>query len=278
MLYPAVLSAVWYVWPSFPENLLVMQVVTLCFAAATVALGYLYLVRFGYFSRTIAATAGLLCATAPYFLYFAVLTLAEMPFALFSLAALWGVESFLVRPEMTRRAQSGRGAVLALPFLCRSIGATLIVSSLWVLLRNRRPLRWYAVGAACLATPWILWSLAGRGIWNQNPLDGYYTDYLGCWSSTGLSMVGRVFSKNALMTAHGSAELPLEGLAEPFARWLGPENTFVLLIGVGLAPWLAMIPGLRRNRACLGCWPRTWPPCSSGRGLPTDFWCRSCPI
>jgi hypothetical protein len=150
---------------------------------------------------------------------------------------------------MTRRRQFAWGCVLGLPFLCRSIGATLIVSGLWVLLRHRRPLRWYAAGIACTVLPWILWSTAGRGIWNQNPVDGYYTDYFGCWSSTGVSMAGRVISQNALMIAHGSAELPLEGAATFVAPWLGPPVTNTLLMVIGLVAWLALISDLVKYRA-----------------------------
>ncbi len=249
IVYPAVLSIVWYVWPGFPENLVAMQALTLLFGAATVALGYLYVVRFAYFSRTIAASAGVVCATAPYFLYFAVQTMAEMPFALLSIVALWGVESYLLRADMAKRTQFAWGAALALPFLCRTIGAVLLVAGLGVLLCRRRPLRWYAAGAACAALPWIVWSMAGRGIWDQNPVDGYYTDYLGCWSSTGLTMVGRVFSKNLLMMAHGSAALPFEGLSVDLGAVIGRGNTAALMILAGLTPWLAMIPDLRRGRA-----------------------------
>ena len=248
VLYPALLSAVWYLWPIFPENLIAMQVLTLAFAAATSALVYLYLVRFGYFSRSIAAAAGVVCATVPYFLYFAVQTMAEMPFALATVAALWGVELLDLRRQTSKRGQFGWGMLLAVPFLCRSIGATIVVTSLWVLWRNGRPLRWVTAGAACAAAPWVLWSLLGRGIWDSNPVDGYYTDYLGCWSSTGLAMVARVFSRNAVMIAHGSTELPLEGVSALVGPWLGRGYTFIVLAVLGLAPWLAMMPDLRKNR------------------------------
>jgi hypothetical protein len=248
-LYAAVLSIVWHFWPSFPDNVVVMQVVTLCFAAASAALAYLYLVRFGYCTRTVAAASVLICATASYFLYYAVLTMAEMPFVLFTLVALWGVEGFLLRPEMTKRAQFGWGCVLGLPFLCRTIGATVIVSSLWVLWRHKRPLRWYACGVAMAVLPWIVWSSLGRGVWDRNPVDGYYTDYVGCWSSTGLSMVGQVVWTNALMVAYGSAEQPLEGLAVFMEIWFGRAMTSALLMAAGLMVWLTMISDLRRGRA-----------------------------
>ena len=248
-IYPAILSVVWHFWPSFPGNLVVMQALTLCFGAAAVATGYLYLVRFGYCSRRISSGAALACATAPYFLYFAVHTMAEMPFALFMLFGLWGVERFVECPEAPRRKQFAWGCVLALPFLCRTIGVTLIVAGLWVLWRHGRPLRWYAAGVVCAAIPWVVWSAAGRGIWDQNPVDGYYTDYFGCWSSTGVSMVGRVFSKNALLIAHGSAEMPLEGVAAFVGPWLGLSFTTSLMMVIGMGVWLTMISDLSKCRA-----------------------------
>jgi hypothetical protein len=136
----------------------------------------------GYFSRQIAA-AGLVCATASYF-FLSVPTMAEMPFALCSLFALWGLENFLLRGEMMRRGQFGGGILLALPFLCRTIGATLVVSGLLVLLLHRRPLRWYAAGVLCASLPWIAWSFLGRGIWEQNRWR-VRTDYLGCHRAPG---------------------------------------------------------------------------------------------
>ncbi|HUE70202.1 MAG TPA: hypothetical protein VMP01_04870 [Pirellulaceae bacterium] len=268
ILYPAILSVIWRAWPNFPDNLVVMQGLTLLSAAFTVALGYLYLVRFGYFTRALAASAGMVCATAPFFLYFAVQTMAEMPFALLSLVALWGVESHVRQAEMPRRSQLVWGVALALPFLCRTIGATVVVSGLWVLLLHRRPLRYFAIGAACAAAPWIAWSLLGRGIWEQNRIEGYYTDYFGCWTSTGLSLVGRVFFTNALMVAQGSGDLSLEGASAVLEAAIGRKSAFFVLMIVGLTPWLAMIPDLRRGRvlpwilaAYLGAvllWP--WPP------------------
>jgi hypothetical protein len=248
-IYPAMLAVVWHLWPEFPDNLLAMQALTLCFAAAAVAVGFLYLVRFGYCSRKIAAGAGLICATSPYFLYFAVHTMAEMPFALLSIFGLWGVESFARRPEMNRRGQFAWGCMLGVPFLCRTIGATLIVAGLWVLWRQRRRLRWYAAGVLCAVVPWILFSAAGRGIWDQNPVDGYYTDYFGCWSSTGVSLIGRVISLNGLMIAHGSVDLPLEGVSVFVRPWLGSSAAGGLFLFVGLATWVAMIPDLIKNRA-----------------------------
>ncbi|MEX2025801.1 MAG: glycosyltransferase family 39 protein, partial [Pirellulaceae bacterium] len=248
VVYPALLAAVWRLWPEFPANLVLMQGITLLTAAGTVALAYLYVVRFDYFSRPIAAGAGLLCATAPTFLYFGVQTMAEMPFALLSIVALWGLELAVQRAGSSRLSQFTVGLLLVLPFLCRTIGVTLVVAGLGVLLWNKRPLRWSLAGVMALTVPWILWSLAGRGIWDKSRVDGYYTDYLGCWSSTGVSMFGSVFLWNSLTIAKGSGEYVLEGLNALLEMHLGPGRTLVLIAPLGIIPWVAMTNGLRRGR------------------------------
>src|SRR5262249_49329994 len=140
ILYPALLAAVWRVWPKFPDNLLAMKGITLFSGAAAVGLAYLYVVRFGYVRRGAAAGAGLLCGTAPFLVYWCAQTMAEMPFALLSVVALWALDRQLLRPGAPGRVLFSLGVLLALPFLCRAIGATLIVASLWVLFRSGRPL------------------------------------------------------------------------------------------------------------------------------------------
>jgi hypothetical protein len=258
VVYPALLAAIWRLWPAFPENLVLMQGMTLLTAAAAVALGYLYFVRFGYFSRAVSAGAGLICATAPTFLYFGVQTMAEMPFALLSIAAMWGVEHECGRtadckmPDASHPARRLRsalvGVLLALPFLCRTIGVTLIVAGIGVLYWNKRPLRWTMAGLLTLTLPWLMWSLAGRGNWEQSRVDGYYTDYMGCWSSTGLSMFGSVFLWNTVMIVRGSGEYLLEGLAAVSESHLGAGRTLILTASLGIVPWIAMATGLRQVR------------------------------
>ncbi|HEY3394917.1 MAG TPA: hypothetical protein VGK58_19590, partial [Lacipirellulaceae bacterium] len=247
-LYPAALAAVYSFWPTFPENLLAMQIVTLLCGAATVALSYLYLVRFGYCSRGVAAAGAMMCATASFFLYFCVLAMAEMPFALLSVIALWALDTHLEGYGASRRRQFRLGLLLALPFLCRTIGAVFIVSSVAVLWRAWRPVRACLVGAAIAALPWILWSLVGRGVWDRNPIDGYYTDYVGCWSSTGFDMLIPVFRANALWVAIGSSGLVCEGLWAACEPYLASNWCEIILAAAGLIPWLMIIRPLSQGR------------------------------
>jgi hypothetical protein len=249
ILYPAALAAICAIWRSFPDNILAMQIFTLLCGAAVVALGYLYLVRFGYCERGVAAAGGVICATGSFFLYFCVQTMPGLPFALLTISALWALERHLEHPRTSRWAQFGLGLLLAMPFLCRTIGAVFILSSVAVLYRSRRPTRWCLAGVATAVLPWILWSLLGRGIWDRDPIDGYYTDYIGCWSSTGVNMIGRVFCSNALLVARGSGRFTCEGLAAAVRPLLDPELRTLILVSVGSIPWLMMVRPLRQGRA-----------------------------
>ena len=65
IIYPALLALVWKIWPVFPDNLVLMQWLTLLAGAAAVGLSYLYLIRFSYFSAGIACAAGLLAGYLP---------------------------------------------------------------------------------------------------------------------------------------------------------------------------------------------------------------------
>ncbi len=44
IILPALLSVIWKLWPSFPDNILAMQWLTLTFAGLAIGLSYLYLV------------------------------------------------------------------------------------------------------------------------------------------------------------------------------------------------------------------------------------------
>ena len=76
-LYPAVLAILWRLWPVFPDNLVLLQGFSLICTASSVAIAFLYLVRFGYFTSREAASASLISATSPVLLYFATQTLSE---------------------------------------------------------------------------------------------------------------------------------------------------------------------------------------------------------
>ena len=232
ILYPALLALVWKLWPNFPANLLLMKWLSVLCGAATVALAYLFLRRFNYFSGGVALAAGLLCATSSSFLYFTSQTLSEIPFALLTIPALWAIEAAQIRaPSFRRGRQFGSGVLLGLPFLCRVIGVALAPAGLLLLYYWRRPLRWVILGAAVVMVPWILWMLPGLGAWHHDPVTGYYTDYSGWWGSIGPALLAKVAAGNLIFIVWSIAKLSLQGLNQ----WLAH---------VALWPILATVLGL----------------------------------
>jgi hypothetical protein len=214
ILYPALLAIVWKLWPSFPNNLLLMKWLTLFCGAAAVGLSYLYLIRFRYFPRSVASISALFCATSPMFLFFSTEILSEAPFACLVILALWFFEINLEKPDTERYHQFFLGVLLALPFLCRTVGLTLVFAGLIVQYYKGRPLRWMALGLAVVMLPWILWMVAGLGAWNHDPISGYYTDYLGWWTSTGLTSYVRYILYNILNMLIYSVTIPFEGFTK----------------------------------------------------------------
>jgi hypothetical protein len=266
-LYPAVLAVVWKLWPAFPANLAAMQGLSLLAAAAALGLFYLYLVRFGYCSRPVAATAGLVCATTPLFVFFSTQTLSEMPFTLLLVAALWGLEREVRAPAEHFGRQVWLGVLLGLPCLCRTAGIPILLAGLLVLARARRRVRWVGLGSLATVAPWLVWTLAAWGAWNRDPVAGYYTDYLGWWGSFGLPVFQRVLSLNLMLLLWCSIALPFQGLSAG-VECLGLPASYFLFIFLGLIPWVVLFGQLRRGKVLPWClaayaglilvWP--WPP------------------
>jgi hypothetical protein len=267
ILYPALLAVVWKLWPSFPENLLLMKWLSLLCGAATISLSYLYFLRFGYFSRSIAGISGLVCATSPIFLYCSTQTVSEIPFALLVILALWSFEAQMEKPVIKGTGQFFLGVLLALPFLCRSVGVTLVVAALLIQYYRGRTLRWLALGMAAVMLPWFIWMAAGLGGWNQDPVTGYYTDYVSWWGAMGWVMAFRIIWHNLLNILIASAAMSLEGLnaiLQSINLWGWLSLTFFL----GAIPLVALTIKLRTWRLLpffiifylllILVWP--WPP------------------
>ena len=264
LLYPALLALIWKLWPSFPDNLLAMQWLALLLGAVTVGLAYLYMVRCTYFCRGAGAAATLLCTTAPFFLFFCTITLAEMPFALWMILAMWSLDKTLAIPEGRRGAQLVLGFLLALPFLHRTIGIVFAPVGLALLYSSGRSLRWVAVGAATIMLPWMFWMLIGPH-WNDSGATAHYPDYLRWWSSFGMPSFSRVVCLNVLYILWSSVSIGL-GIFNTevfFPKWAWPP-----ILMAGSIMYVELLRHLRQGRV-LPCflvayvlvvlvWP--WPP------------------
>jgi hypothetical protein len=264
ILYPAVLSIIWKIWPSFPENLLAMQGLSLLAGAGTVALSYLYLVRFGYTSRGVTLIAALFCATSAFFLYFSTLTLSETLYALISILALWAIERQMRFPAEKPGSQIALGLLLALPFLTRVIGFVLVPAGLLSLYLAGRRIRWVNLGVAIIMLPWIFWMLVGPQ-WTQNQVNIYYTNYGSWWSSFGVANSFRLFLINSFYTAAGIATISF-GLVNKIVYQIGIG--ILICSAIGLIAIIGIFRQIRHNRilvyylvgymSVILLWP--WPP------------------
>ena len=266
-LYPALLAVIWKLWPSFPDNLLAMQWLSLLAGAATVAISYVYVLHFGYCTRRFALASGLLCATSGGFLFFCTQTLSEMPFALLLVVSLWALDKHIRAPLRSRYFQFLLGFLIALPFLCRTIGASLPIVGLMIICYLGRPVFWVALGSLTGMLPWVVWVLIHFGGGGHDTATIYYTDYMGWWSQFGLVSICRVFLLNLLMVGSSITALGMEGLRRGLSV-LGP--IFLLIFGLLLcyATLIIALRQLRQGRLLPWClisymfivclWP--WPP------------------
>ena len=263
IFYPTVLAVIWRIWPTFPANLLAMQLVSLASAAAAAAVMFLYVVRFGYCSRLTGALAVGLSATSPSLLYLATLTLSEMPFVLLLIIALWRAEADVTSDgSRARLGQIATGVLLGLPYLCRSLGAALIVVTVGLLVWRRKPVLWTLVGCAVVVGPWILWSHPPSVAWNDNAIVGYYTDYRAGWSLLSRD-AARVAFANLLYVARDTSGLLFSAIG-PFAKAPIPHTAPLLLILGGLT-WFAIGQRAMQGRLLAtflllyGCFIIFWP-------------------
>lgn len=230
-LYSILLSLIWKVYPVFPSNLFLMQLFTLICGGAFVSLTYLYLIRFGYASRFTAAASAVLTLSATQFLYFSTQILSEIPFALLSIMALWGLDKQEEGFFKSRKMQFLLGALVSLPFLTRMIGIIffpLLFYRMWV---RKLPFGWTTLGSAVLLLPWIFWILTA---FQWSPIESsniYYTDYFTWWYTYLKSDFSNVILWNLLYIAISSASLG-NGLLNPNLFFTGWALAFTALVGV----------------------------------------------
>jgi hypothetical protein len=202
-LYPAILAVIWKMFPAFPANLEFMQWISLLSGAAAIAMAYLYLIRFGYFPRIVAASAILLCSTSPYFLFFCTSCLSEMPFAISLTMAMWALDKHIEAPGASRASQVLMGSCLALPFLFRLIGLISIPILMLFVLWRKKAMQWLVLGAAFPTLPFVIWLLASSKRVSAASNITYYTDYISWWNSFSIPHLGQVLLSNAISVFYG---------------------------------------------------------------------------
>jgi hypothetical protein len=252
ILYPAMLAIVWKLWPSFPHNLIIMQGLTLLMGAAAVGFCYLYLVKFGYCSRNVAFASSLLCVTSPLFIYFATNTLSEIPFLFLTILMLGAFENEIREASERPVRDYFLGILLALPFLCRSVGLVFIIVGIIIWYRNGRSVRWLILGALTVSLPWILWVLIELRTVNQDLFTGYYTDYFSWWSQFGARSIGRVMAYNSMMAFLATTNIAIALIYHISSLLKFPIWLAMLSLLLGLISWFTIL--LKNRQANLLRW------------------------
>lgn len=267
ILYPVLLAAIWKIWPQFPQNILYMQIITSFLGSLAIGICYLFFVRFNYCSRFIAFTSCIVCITIPEFLYFSTNTLTEIPFLLLVVISLWAIDYYAEQSPNHKVKEFSLGILLALPFLCRSIGIVLIISGLLFWFYRSRAVKWVMIGIIVTILPWLLWMYGAIGDLNNDPTNGYYTDYLSWWMEFGLPSMTKIISFNLLHVLIYSITLSADGLIA-LVRDHSKRLLLITFIILGSIPWAAIILNKDKSRSLkwfligyflLICiWP--WPP------------------
>jgi hypothetical protein len=193
--YPALLSLVWRVFPSFPANALAFKLMNACLLAAVAAGIVLFAIRrLGFSSVGAFAVAVVGCLSIPT-LVLSTQVMSETYFLALLIPALLLAER-VADDGSTTAAAAALGAFAGALMLVRAHGVAFVlaVGALLLLRRRWRSLAIFAAVALAVVLPWQIWKGAHEGV-VPAPLRGTYESY-GGWLSRGfhaggLSLVAR---------------------------------------------------------------------------------------
>jgi hypothetical protein len=236
ILFPALLAAVWKIYPRFPGNLVWLKLVPFLAAILWGALAY-RLIRAKTGSAGIAAALTTLFAISPWVLFLGTTLLSETLFAALTTGALL-VLGRVDEGHCGWREMAGAGALTGAAFLTRTAGAAGILAGVLVIGMRagwRRALGFLAVAGA-FSVPWLVWQI--RGWQAAGPLEAYYAaaNY-GQWD------IVFHFTAAQKMTILGQNLL---------GAWLSPAG----LAGVPATRWGAGLAILAGGLVAAGWWRR----------------------
>jgi hypothetical protein len=258
--YPLLLAALWKVFPSFPDNIVVFKFVNAFFLAGTAVATY-------WFSRrrmeleplgaSIAAGVGTMSVVV---LVITGVVLSEPLYMLLVVPALYMAER--TAEDGDARQAAIAGALIGVLALVRTVGVFLLPAALLVLVLRRR---WraaaiVAVVAMALIVPWQLW-ISAYQTETSPPLVGKYGAY-GPWLAEGYRAGGLAFAKavlaknaNELFGFLGYIALPVAPVWPRFVS-LG---AVLLMLGVGAHSTWRRIPITLVFLAGYGAVVLAWP-------------------
>lgn len=164
-VYSFLVSLAFRLWPSFPDNVLLLKSVSVLAMLGVACAAYRHFTRDREWPHWLSLLSALAVALTPGLVFLATSsTMSECVFTCFQLSAALVVESAArAKSDKTqlRNAALG-GALAATAFLTRSIGLAVVGAGLVYLLKERKwkPAAAFAVAVLVVAAPWMLYSRA----------------------------------------------------------------------------------------------------------------------
>jgi hypothetical protein len=154
--WPVLLSAVWFVAPSFPANIIGFKLVAVLCALAFGIVIYGWS-RWRGRSESVSALIVLLTLFNPLVLGYATSALSEAAYTLVSIGALWAVEHYARQEQTTWRDAMVPALLAACVVFVRAFGLALIAAALVYLgLRDRRKAILFCLLSIVLIAPWLV--------------------------------------------------------------------------------------------------------------------------
>jgi hypothetical protein len=177
-LYSYLLSWAWSLNPQFPENIPLLNFVTVFSYFASLLLAYVFYLQNSEGGKADALLYVFLVGANAFVFSWTSYPLSDIPFmavALFCLTLSNPANSFSTRTKSIVLLAAGCGSA----FLLRSAGAALILAGLIYLLlaRQRKQFYLYIAVVGSLILPWVLWQAMHGSAAVENPLLAYYHSY-----------------------------------------------------------------------------------------------------
>jgi len=230
-LFPAALSLVWRLWPSFPENVTALKTLPFLCAVGWFVVTYKLLLRMGA-KEVQARWTVLLAASSPLVIFLSTNLMSEPMFSALFTGALLAV-------TIAERSGSDdivwlAGVLAALAFLTRTIGVSLLIAIPLALILKRRfkATRRFLLVSAPIAGTWPLWVYFHPA--DKDGILSYYSfASYSSWNivaSYSLLEKSRILMKNALVALVSPANL----MGFPYSLWL-VALTLAFMVGILLA-------------------------------------------
>lgn len=245
--YPAVLSVLWRVLPSFPQNVILFKAFNIaCFVGAAVGIArFAIRERMG---RTWSLGLGVLAAISVPSLVLVALIFSEPLFICLIVLLLPSAERFVrTRHEAHHSSKYGLaiGFAIGVCTLVRTHGLVLVPAIAVMLAAQRRwrDIAFTVCGFLVCFVPWQLWCARYSGML-PGPLLGEYDTYASWWirgfSDMGLAMIPRTLARtsNEAMATMAALFSPARGAA-PHAMTL---VALAILLAAGVAVARRRIP------------------------------------